>query len=73
MTIKIFHVDSTLGYGTIADTHGGQQLQIMARPDLQSLMTWWQEWQPVFSSNNPHVQDALQQAKVMHVLSKESQ
>ena len=72
MTIKNFQVDGKLGYGTINDTYGGIQLQIVASPDLHSLLSWWQEWQPVFNSMNPHVQDALQQAKVMHALSKES-
>jgi hypothetical protein len=71
MTVKNFQVDSTPGYGTVSDTYGGQQLQIMASPDIHSLLTWWREWQPVFSSMNPHVQDALQQARVMHALSKE--
>jgi hypothetical protein len=35
------------------------------------MITWWKEWKPLFSSMNPHVRDALQQAKVMHALSQD--
>ena len=72
MTIKSFTVDPTLGYGTISDVYGGVQLQVNPSSDIYSLILWWREWQPVFSSMNPHVQEALQQAKVMHALSKDA-
>ena len=66
MTVKNFHVDPNLGYGTINDVHGGVQLQIMANSELHNLMLWWRQWGPVFSNPNPTVTDALQQAKVLH-------
>lgn len=72
MTIRAFNVSPLMGYGTVNDTYGGQELKLEPGGDMMMLLTWWREWQPVFTSMNPHVVEALQQAKVMHELSKEN-
>ena len=71
MTIKTFMVDHQIGYGTMTDTYGGQELRIGASPELMQLLQWWQKWGPVFSDGSPTVQDALAQARVLHELAKE--
>ena len=71
MTIRSFHVNSTIGYGAVNDVYGGQEIKLEPCGNLMTLLHWWMEWQPVFSSMNPHVVEALQQAKVMHALSKD--
>ena len=71
MTIKTFTVDNHLGYGQINDTYGGQEMRIMANPELMDLLRWWKEWGPVFSDGSATVQDALVQAKVLHEIGKE--
>jgi hypothetical protein len=77
MTIKNVYVtdnfSKTLGWGNAQDVHGGgQDIHIMMTYELTEIIEWWREWKPLFSSMNPHVQDALQQAKVMHALSKDA-
>ena len=75
MTIKNIQVKDnygqTLGWSTVQDVHGGQDIHIQIPHELNEMITWWKEWKPLFSSMNPHVQDALQQAKVMHALSQD--
>ena len=75
MTIKNIQVKDnygqTLGWSTVQDVHGGQEIHIQIPNELNEMVTWWKEWKPLFSSMNPHVQDALQQAKVMHALSQD--
>ena len=71
MTIKSVRVDSTLGYGNVNETYGGQELHIQANPELMVLLEWWREWSPIFLSMNDTVKDALTQVKVLHELSKE--
>jgi hypothetical protein len=71
MTIKSVRVDTTLGYGNVNETYGGQELHIQANPELTVLLQWWKEWAPVFMSMNDTVKDALTQVKVVHELSKE--
>ena len=53
-----------------SDTHGGQALYLNFTPDMIELVTWWQEWKPVFANKNQSVMDALQQAKVLYEISK---
>ena len=76
MTIKNVQVKDnygkTLGWSTVHDVHGGQEIHIQIPNELTEMVEWWREWKPLFSSMNPHVQDALQQAKVMHALSKDA-
>lgn len=64
------HVDREIGYATVNPVYGGQQLTIRANPDLISMLAWWQEWRPVFSSTNPAVQASLEEIKLLHQLSK---
>ena len=75
MTIKNVYVtdnfSKTLGWGNARDAHGGQDIHITMHHELSEMIEWWREWKPLFSSMNPHVQDALQQAKVMHALSQD--
>jgi len=71
MTIKTFSVDYNIGYGTMTDTYGGQELRIGASPELMQLLQWWKQWGPVFADGSATVQDALSQARVLHELSKE--
>ena len=72
MTIKS---STTNDYRIIAsinllDTFGGQNLQINFTSDIIELVSWWQEWKPVFANKDPSVMDALKQAKVLHEISK---
>jgi len=60
-----------LGYATVQDTHGGQDINIALPPELYELVNWWKVWGPVFKSNDPRVIDAVMQAKTMHALTKE--
>jgi hypothetical protein len=76
MTVKNVWVKdnygNSLGYAYVKETYGGQEIDIQLNHELSELTKWWKEWQPVFTSMNPHVADALQQAKVMHAITKES-
>jgi hypothetical protein len=71
MTIKTFTVDHQLGYGQMNDVYGGQELRILASPELMAMIQWWKEWGPVFNDGSSTVQDALVQARVLHELGKE--
>lgn len=71
MTIKAVRIDPTIGYGNTNDTFGGQEIHIMATPELTKLIQWWKNWGPVFDDNSATVQDALVQARVLHELAKE--
>jgi len=72
MTIKN---SSTNDYRIIAsinllDTFGGQNLQINFTPDIIELVSWWQEWGPVFKSKDATVMDSLQHARTLHEMTK---
>ena len=71
MTIKSFTVDPIIGNATISDVYGGTQINIQSSYELREVLQWWREWGPVFRSMNQTVQDSLQQARVLHELSKE--
>jgi hypothetical protein len=71
MTIKTFSVDHQIGYGSLNDIYGGQEMRIHANPELIQLLQWWKHWGPVFADNSATVQDALVQARVLHELAKE--
>jgi len=77
MTVKNIYVKdnygNSMGRGNAQDAHGGQDIHIQLNFELTEMMRWWKEWQPVFTSMNPHVADALQQSKVMHALSTDNQ
>ena len=70
MTIKSVIIESNLGYGSVQDAYGGQQITITTNPELTSMLNWWREWGPVFSNPNPAVQASLQEIKTMHAISK---
>lgn len=70
MTIKNISMDREIGYASLTDTYGGQQLLITATPEFRELMHWWSQWKDVFNSSNPTVIDTLKQAKVLHEVSK---
>jgi hypothetical protein len=53
-----------------SETHGGQQLYLTFRPEIIELVSWWQEWKPVFQSKNELVIDALDQARTLHEITK---
>jgi hypothetical protein len=53
-----------------SETHGGQQLYLNFTPEIIELVSWWQEWKPVFQSKDPSVMDALLQSKVLHEINK---
>ena len=71
MTIKTFTVDHNIGYGQLNDVYGGQEMRIIASPELIHLLQWWKQWGPVFADGSTTVQDALVQARVLHELNKE--
>ena len=54
----------------VNDTHGGQYLQINFTVDMIELVTWWQEWGPVFKSKDATVMDSLQHARTLHEMTK---
>ena len=70
MTIKNVQVKDnygkTLGWSTVQDVHGGQEIHIQIPNELTEMVEWWRAWGPVFKNLNPTVTDALQQAKVLH-------
>jgi hypothetical protein len=74
MTIKHVYVNDSgnksIGYCTITETYGGQQLQINITGQLYEIMDWWVEWGPIFKSKDPTVMDTLRQAKVLHDVTK---
>ena len=75
MTIKNVYVtdnfSKTLGWCNAQDVHGGgQDIHIMMTYELTEIIEWWRTWGPVFSNPNPTVTDALQQAKVLHDVSR---
>jgi hypothetical protein len=55
---------------TTSDTFGGQQLYLNFTPEIIELVTWWQEWKPVFQSKNEVVKDLLFQARTLHEITK---
>jgi len=54
----------------VSDTQGGQSLYFNFSPDMIELVTWWQEWKPVFQNKNELVIDALNQARTLHEITK---
>jgi hypothetical protein len=65
-TINDYRVASIL----VSETHGGQSLYLNFSSDMIELVTWWQEWKPVFQSKNELVIDALNQARTLHEITK---
>jgi hypothetical protein len=53
-----------------SDTFGGQQLYLNFTPEIIELVSWWQEWRPVFQSKDPTVIDLLKQARTLHEIVK---
>ena len=74
MTIKNIQVKDnygkTLGWSTVQDVHGGQEIHIQIPHELNEMVEWWRSWGLVFKNPNPTVTDALQQAKVLHDVSR---
>jgi len=71
MTIKgAFTNAGDVGYINIQETHGGQNIDIRFSMEMMELVTFWKEWGPVFKSNNLSVIDALNNAKVLHEITK---
>ena len=54
----------------VSETYGGQSLYLNFTSDMIELVTWWQEWKPVFQSKNELVKDALDQARTLHEITK---
>ena len=54
----------------VSETYGGQLLYLNFTPDMIELVTWWQEWKPVFQSKDASVIDALIQARTLHEITK---
>ena len=50
---------------TTNDTFGGKDLHLTFSTEMVQLISWWQEWKPVFDSKDPTVVDLLNQAKVL--------
>lgn len=71
MTIKSATTnDYRIASITVMETYGGEQLQLNFSNEMIQFLTWWQEWKPLFESKDPTVIDALQQAKVLHDITK---
>ena len=47
------------------DTFGGKDIHLTFTTEMIQLISWWQEWKPVFDSKDPTVVDLLNQAKVL--------
>jgi len=54
----------------VSETYGGESLYLNFAPDMIELVTWWQEWKPVFQNKNELVIDALNQARTLHEITK---
>jgi len=71
MTLKnAFTNTGDVAFINIQETHGGQNLQINFTNEMIELVNFWREWGPVFKSHNPSVMDALNNAKVLHEITK---
>jgi len=71
MTIKNSSTnDYRIAYLQTNDTFGGQQLMLNFTPEIIELVTWWQEWGPVFKSKDATVMDSLQHARTLHEMTK---
>jgi hypothetical protein len=71
MTIKsAFTNAGDVAFINIQETHGGQNIDIGFSVEMMELVKFWREWGPVFNSNNPSVMDALNNAKVLHEITK---
>lgn len=46
-------------------------LKVQPGWQLMELMTWWQHWGPMFKNSHFSVQDALNNAQIMHTLTKD--
>ena len=72
MTIKNFRSYNPGAITTsLQEVHGGQELTVTPGYELVELMAWWNEWKHVMKNPHPSVQDAIQQVKVVHELSKQ--
>ena len=71
MTIKsAFTNAGDVAFINIQETHGGQNIDIRFSVEMMELVKFWREWGPVFKSNNTSVMDALNNAKVLHEITK---
>ena len=71
MTIKNSSTnDYRIAHLQTNDTFGGQQLMLNFTPEIVELVTWWQEWGPVFKSKDATVMDSLQHARTLHEMTK---
>lgn len=50
---------------TTPETFGGKDFHLTFSTEMIQLISWWQEWKPVFDSKDPTVVDLLNQAKVL--------
>ena len=72
MTIKNFQsYNPSVITTSHQDVYGGQELTVNPGYELMELMSWWSEWKHVMKNPHPSVQDAIQQVKVVHELSKQ--
>jgi hypothetical protein len=71
MTLKgAFTNAGDVAFINIQETHGGQNIDIRFSIEMMELVNFWREWGPVFKSHNPSVMDALNNAKVLHEITK---
>jgi hypothetical protein len=71
MTLKsAFTNADDVAFVNIQETHGGQNIDIRFSIEMMELVKFWREWGPVFKSYNPSVIDALNNAKVLHEITK---
>jgi hypothetical protein len=63
-------VDPNLGYGTMSDTYGGQQIVITASPELKEMFNWWKEWNAILANPHPSVRASVEELKTLHAITK---
>jgi uncharacterized iron-regulated protein len=71
MAIKNFMTDHPGWFTTsLQEVYGGQEIKVSAGYEMYEFMMWWREWKEIMKNQHPSVQDAVQQVKVVHELSK---
>lgn len=68
--IKNLNSDARFATLTKSETFGGIDINLQPGYEMYELLNWWQEWKQVMKNMHPSVQEALQQAKVLHELTK---